>query len=351
MAFGLGSFFVRLGFDGSEFTRGVNTAAAQADVFGRTITTAITNPLLGTISVVQQAGGALLRAADQVLATAERTKLLADASNVSTDTMQALVLTLQDAGLGASEAEVLFRKLTDVIGTARAQGGPLKATLESLIGPLKDFTANDEGIRRLVEQVASLTDAQERARVASDLFGRGGAAVAQAVAGAGGEIDQLVESYGRVGRIINAQAIPDLLKVDDKVDQIKGGIDGLIQSSLVEFLSGIGSQLDPTLNTTESIARLIKEIGPVIRELGADIGQLADSVDKLVSNTQSVDRFFRALGNAIELTGLTLGATGSVVGNLANLDVQGAYRGVASRAARARQIGRDDADYLREFRR
>ena len=36
---------------------------------------------------------------------------------------------------------------------------------------------------------------------------------------------------------------------------------------------------------------------------------------------------------------------------LANLDVQGAYRGVASRAARARQIGRDDADYLREFRR
>lgn len=304
MTFSLGSFGVSLGFDGSAFTSGLNTAAAQTRIFGDTVTTGMTNPLLGTVGALKDVAQWLVRTAQETLSYAETIERVSASTGASVETLQALREALAQAGVDASTAEQGLAKFADVLGTARTTGGPAVATLDRLGISLNTLQPDDSGIRRVLEAVAAIEEPSKRAAAATDLFGRSaGPALANAISASGGSVEALVQEYKDLGLVLNGQSVQALAKLDDSVGRVTQSIEGLKRTAFSEFLQGLSPGLEDTSRRLSEVSGGLGDASTFARDLGAGLSVVLETINPVITGLKTlVTEIDNARNAAAELT-------------------------------------------------
>lgn len=314
MAFEIGSFIARFGIDMSEYSRGIINANGLNALFGQTFTTFIANPLLGSITTLRQVGGAFLDAAGQTLSYAEEIQRIAGQTGIAAESLQALRETLKQAGVDAGLAEAAMAKFADVLGTARAQGGPGADAIQRLGLSLGQVKEGDEGIRLVLERLASIDSVTTRAQIATDLFGRSaGPTLANAVRQSGGSVRGLVDQYERLGLVLGSQQIDRLASLDDAMGRFGQAAEGVKRTAIAAFLEGFAEVVGTGTEGVDRLADSLKNsLVPAAQEAGKWVGELIKSLEGF--QRSDLIEGFKALGDAA----VKMASAATAIANLTN---------------------------------
>lgn len=290
MAISIGSWVGKLGLDTSDFSRGMIGAQGIVSVFGQTVATAITNPMLGAVDVLKQAATAAVRAAGDTLDYAETISRVASEANITTDTLQTLREVLEDAGRGAEGADAAVQRFNFRLGELKdGTGSAADEFLELKLDPAK-FRDTDDAIRRTIEALAAMEDRSRAATLAGGLFEKQyGRSVVDAVRLAGGSIATLTQQYQRLGVVLSQTDLGVASQLDARVDEITNRIQGLQRQFGIGLVEGVndGLQRAGGLSQLDGLGADVREAA---KELGAAVGQLAPVIRDFVGGVAELTR-------------------------------------------------------------
>lgn len=288
MAISIGAWRGTLSLDTSGFRNSVTDAQSVTAVFGQTITTLVNNPLLGTIEILKQAATAAVRVAGDTLDYAETISRVASEADITAGTLQTMREALEDAGRGADGAQAAAQRFSVRLGELKDGTGSAADEFRELKLDPATFRDTDDAIRRTIEALAAMEDRTRAGTLAAGLFERQyGKSIVEAVRKAGGSLDELRESFGAA--ILDDRTLSDLGKLDDTLDNIGNVMQSLSRAAPAALLSGFAEGLG-TINPDvfKNSQDAVKELIPLFRDLGREIGEAASAVKDLIGSLEGL---------------------------------------------------------------
>lgn len=292
MAWKIGSFFATLGIDASRYTRGILEAQAVTTTFGATFTSFITNPVLGAVGLFGRLAAGAVDMSRDVLASAESITRLSAATGQSVETIQTLRAVLTEAGLGAAEADATLLTFATRLGDIAVNGDAAQQVFSKLGVSLVGISDADQALRLALDTLSAMPDEAQRTAASMDLFGRSGRQTFAAIGGGSAALDAATEKFRRLGQVIDSQSVASLAKLEDNVDTISAGFDGLARTAVAQFLVGLSGQVSTADASIVDIVSTIRDrLGPASRDAGESIGRIVGNLDKLLERLDRVANF------------------------------------------------------------
>lgn len=308
MALNIGAISASLTMDASPFRRGILEAQALTSTFGSTLTAGLTSPVLGAVQVLTQLAGAALTASDRLLNTAESAQRTSDLTGVSVETVQSFRNALADMGLDAKGADAALTAFNRKLGDAKKDGGATADSLARLGVNLNNVGTGEAALRRIFDQLSRIDDVGKRAAAAAEIFDRQfGAQLLSAVRGGSRGIDELNRSMKATGRTIESDGIAKLAELDAVMDQLKGTVQGVTNTLLLEFLQGAaGDSAKAGANISALGQTLRRDLAEPAREVGQALGAAANGLTQVIDGVKMLSELpgVKQLGQGI---GWTLG--------------------------------------------
>lgn len=282
----LGRFMARLGMDESDYTRGIINAAGMSRVFGDTFATFVSNPLLGSINIMKNVGGWLVRNSQETLAYAETIERLSQQTGASERLLISLQKRLEIAGFSserAGQGMAFFNKFIEDYN----RGGKLTNDLVAQLGVnLDELEGTDARFAAIVDAISRLPDPATRSAIAMQIFGRmGGPELINAIGGGSEAIDEMIDQYTRLGFVIDRDANTQLAALNTNLGFLEQSIEGIKTNFLNEFLIGVATNAESSNESVVELSATINaELTPAARQLGSALGEL-------VSNLREIGEF------------------------------------------------------------
>lgn len=241
---------------GKSLLNGVGTAAK----WGAGIVTATSAAAAGMVAMAQSSAGA----ADKIDKMSQKIGVSRQAyqeldficsqSGTDVDKLQAGVKSLTAAMSGAAKGTASnveqFRKLgvevTNADGSMRAQEDVLFDTLSALQG---------------------MENQTEKARLATELFGKSGTELMPLLNGASGSIDEMKQQAHDLGLVLSDELIDNGVNLTDSLDQTKRAFKSIVVQIGGSFMPVVEKASDFIQTMLPSIQQLIAQIGPVATEM------------------------------------------------------------------------------------
>lgn len=279
----LGRFMARLGMDESDYTRGIINAAGMSRVFGDTFATFVTNPLLGSIDILKNVGGWLVRNSQETLAYAETIERLSQQTGASEPLLIALQKRLEIAGFTAERARQSFLVFNKFIADYVNDGPIANDVLRQMNVNLEGLSGFDSMFRAMVQGLSEIEDPAIKASIAMKLFGEeAGHDVINAIGGGNDAIDEMIDQYRRLGFVTDRVSNTQLAGMNTNLGLVQQAIEGIKFNFIREFLLGINDELvvtnDGIINIAESMN---SELGPAARELGTSLEIVLEILKKI----------------------------------------------------------------------
>lgn len=335
MAFGvqslIGSFGARLGLDTSDYARGIINAQGLNAVFGQSFATFISNPLLGSIQLFQQAGRAALGWASDALNSAQQVSVLSRQLNASTDLIQALRAQYDGLGQSFETAIPSLVKLVQAIDQAKRGTGPAAEELQRLGISLAGVTSLDQALERLIDGLSRIQDPTDRLAASQRILGEQGAKVIAVLGDQEGSLARVIEYYRQLGLVVDSDTIRSTNALKDQLGEIEQAIQGVQRSATSAFLKGFAQEFLDGANNVEGFAQAINlRVVPAAETLGRQTGELVGNLDTIIRRLEEITRFVDGIGDS--WLGQGLGYIGSAfTGELFDRDL---WRGIAYEANR-----------------
>lgn len=183
---------------------------------------------------------------------------------------------------------------------AAGQSGVEMSTMERAA---KALEGTDLNLDDAMEQIMSITDAEERAAAAADLFGETTAYKMAPLLEAGGEgFDQLRERANELGLVIDGETVKAGVKLGDTMSDVQQAFGMIVTQIGAELLPVIQNLLDWVLEHMPEIQSAIQTvtdvIGTILEHVGEVIGWLAGKFDEHFPQIEAaVGTSFQAIGN------------------------------------------------------
>lgn len=289
----IGSFGARLGLDETDYARGILNANAVTAVFGGNFAAFVANPLIAFIGIAKQAGHAFAELAGDTLDYAESIALLASSTNSSTEFIQALRTQLAATGKDIGSAEPVLLKVVEAIDQFNRTGGPVADKLREIGVSLEGVTSTDEGVRRIIDGLNRMTDAQDRAAAASTILGsKAGNEFAAAIGTGVGAVDDMILRARDLNQILDSQTIRALGDVDDRLDALQQAMEGVKRTGMAEFLESFSDELVGNADDAKQLAAVLNDlVAPAMRAAGEATGTTVKNIKELLE-------LMERLGNA-----------------------------------------------------
>lgn len=212
----LPELIAKLGLDNSAFERGLRSASAQAQDFGRNVGKSIGGALGPLTTVLTGAGiaGFLKSLADGAEEIVKSSKNL----GVSTDFFQGFTDAAEKSGVSADTASTAIAKLSVKVGEARDGNEEAAKAFQRLGIALTDAQGNirstEDVLLDISNRFAAIPDATERARLAVDLFGRSGVELSGFLSQGSEAIRQLVADADK----INSESLQNIIQAKKQIE-------------------------------------------------------------------------------------------------------------------------------------
>jgi hypothetical protein len=305
----LGNFALRLGLEANDYGRGVLQAQAWTQAFGATVTSFLTNPLLGAVQVLKRAGAGALRLGQDVTSGAEAVQRLGQQTGLTTELLQALNARMDVAGFSAERGARAMLNLAKNMERARSDGGPLAEVFERLGVDLDNIESMDAALAQVMEGLSRIGDEAERTAVGMEVLGRmAGPDVINAINGGREAVAEMIDEGRRLGLVYGTEAVDSLAAFNTTVGYSQLALRGIKEQLAVQFLQGFLGELDHGTEGVLSMSESINnELGPSMRRLGRDIGEAAAGVQQLVDNLNNLFELARQNREGLSAIGEIVG--------------------------------------------
>lgn len=257
---------VFIGADTNGLRSGVSAAKREMSAFSmaaKPVGEAFTNlkgVVLGALSI-----GAIVSATRAAVEYGDSIAKASAKSGIGAQQFQALAYAAKQSDVEMSALSTSIRMMQTNIDEAATGSKAANATLAALGLTASDLKrlAPEQQFELLAEQISRLEDPAQRARAATEMFGRAGAELLPMFEKGADGIRQASAEARQLGVVLSDKAIDDLADVDDKIKKLSASWDALANSLIAKAAPAGSAFLDflrkATVGPTE-IERLTTEL-------------------------------------------------------------------------------------------
>lgn len=225
-------------------------------------------------------------------------------SGMSVDTLQAgmktLVSSMDKAASGTKANVEIFEKLgvsvTKADGSLRSQEDVMWETLSALQG---------------------MSNEAEKARLASQLFGKSGTELLPLLNSASGSIEEMKQKAHDLGLVLSDDTIDAGVKLTDTMDQAKRSLSAVGTTLGAELIPYVQKGAEYVIAHMPEIREGAKKIAGVIGEAGEEIGKVVEWFAGLNESQQKtiikIAAFVAAVGPVLTVTGKVISVGGKLI--------------------------------------
>ena len=289
------SLVARLTLDKSDYDSGLDDASSSAKTFGDRLKSGLGNAAkVGTAAVaaIGTATVAMTKAVvDGTREVAEYGDQIDKASQklgISAEAYQEWDAVLQHSGTSIESMGVGFKTLSNA-----AQNGSDAFKKLGISQKEAASMSREELFEKTITALQNVTDENQRAQIAQELFGRSAMELGPLLNTSAAETQEMRDRVHELGGVMSDEAVKAAAKYQDSLQDMQTAFSGMKRNLMSEFLPALTTVMDGitelfTGGGTEKIAEginqfidKISEVVPKILDVGAEIVlKLADAIVK-----------------------------------------------------------------------
>jgi hypothetical protein len=223
----------------------------------------------------------------------DKVVLMSRQTGLATETIIGLEFAAQSGGANIDELKEGLNALSQKAGMAARKGGEAAAIFKDIGVAVEDSNGHlrsaDDIFRDTIDSLANMSSAQDKASVALELFGGGGAKVAAILADGTGDLDAWTQKAKEAGVVMDGPALAASANMDRAMAELKLTIRGVVQET--------GNNLIPAMII------ISKAIGVAIKQVAGLVvkwDNLTDSMFAGISAGEKVQQRYFAQEKAIQ---------------------------------------------------
>jgi hypothetical protein len=223
-------------------------------------------------------GAAMLKMATDAAATTDRIDKMSQKIGMSRKAFQEWDFVASQSGTQVEALQGGFKTFTAMVteaneGTERAVEAfdKLKISVEDGNGNLR---TQEDLFEEAVNKLQLMEDGTEKARLATELFGRAGSELMPLLNGAAGSVEEMKAKAHELGLVMGDEAIDAGVQFTDTMDQLKRSFGAAVATIGVEFMPAIQSMGEWITSNMPTIQAVVRAVFDVIK-FGIDIVKVA----------------------------------------------------------------------------
>lgn len=270
-----------------KFLKGVGTAAKWG---------------AGIVAAAGAGATALYGMATKSAEATDRIDKMSQKVGLSRQAFQEMDFACSQSGMSVESLQGGMKTLTAQIDKGADGFSKLGVSLKNADGSLR---SQEDVMFDTMSALQGMENQTEKARLASELFGKSGTELMPMLNGAAGSIDEMRKKAHELGLVMGDDAIDSGVAFTDMVDQIKrsfGAVTTQVGVEVMPILMELGQFiLDNMPTIQEVVSTTFTVIQEVVGFAGELIGGLIDVIKALVESAQTEGTFFNAVWENIKI--------------------------------------------------
>lgn len=253
MAIDIGTLFVKLALESTEFIGGMKAAAAQSAATNKAIEKAFgqaKTALKGYIGLLTV--DAFASATKAAFDYADAIVDLADRTGATTKSVQEMRYAAQLTGSDFATADTALEKFAKSLGSAQNGNEGLRKTFAALGVTSTNF---DEALRQTADGISRLPTVTQRNATALTVFGKSAASLTLLMGEGSKGFRELAEDADQLGIVMGDDLLRNAGQVNDRLDQLKMIVDAQMSSAIVQNADAIAGLAESLIKVVSALAQ------------------------------------------------------------------------------------------------
>jgi hypothetical protein len=248
-----------------------------------------------------------------VVAGIDRIDQLTDAAGrigVTTEALSSLRHAANMTGSSAEDLDAALEKLNANLGDAGIKANPASEAIKKIGLDAAELanTTPDDAFREIVHAFERVPNAADKASLAMDIFGKGGAKLINTLGAGNGTIDELVEEAKRLGVSVSQVDAARIGAAKDAMDRVNASIEGVGNSLAIALAPMIEVAADQFTSFASTAIEGAGGVEGAVAGVAGTMGQVADAamtVEQFVES--SFAGIIGAAGELLDALGIDAG--------------------------------------------
>ena len=233
------------------------------------------------------AGAAMIKFAESSAATADHIDKMSQKIGISREAYQELDFICSQSGTSVDNLQMGIKTLTAAMDGARDGTASSVAQFEKLGVAVTNtdgtFRAQEDVFFDTVAALQEIDDQTEKARLATELFGRSGTELMPLLNGASGSIEEMRNQAHELGLVLDDELIDNGVFLTDTIDQLKRSFGSIITQLGAALMPIVEKVAKYVIDKMPKIQTLFQKLEPIITGLlDSLLPPLMDLVEKLL---------------------------------------------------------------------
>lgn len=266
--------FGTIAVNNSDANSAIDETSERAGSFGEKLKSGISIAAKwGTVIVggATAAGAALVKFAESSASTADNIDKMSQKIGISREAYQELDFICSQSGTSVDSLQMGMKTLTAAMDKAALGTAANIEQFERLGVSVTDSEGNlrsqEEVMWEVMNALQAMDNQTEKARLATELFGKSGSELMPLLNGASGSIDEMRQQAKDLGLVLSDDVIDSGVSLTDTLDQMKRSFSAIVTNlgaSLMPILEKVAKYI---IDAMPKIQALFSRLEPVITQL------------------------------------------------------------------------------------
>lgn len=260
-----------IAINNSEANDAIKTTQEKASGFGQTLTKGIGTAAKWGTAIVGGATAAatgLVAFATQSASTADNIDKMSQKIGISREAYQELDFICSQSGTSVDSLQAGMKTLTaamdGVASGTKSNVEQFKRLGVSVMNTDGSFRSQEEVMWETLSALQAMDDQTEKARLATELFGKSGTELMPLLNGATGSIDEMKQQAHDLGLVLSDELIDNGVNLTDSMDQTKRAFAAIGTELAASLMPVVEEASDYIQQSLPEIKALISKIAPII---------------------------------------------------------------------------------------
>lgn len=284
----------------SEFGAASEQAENKSGSLSSSLAGKLATAAAGATAAVAAAGAAIYGIASNAAAATDRVDKMSQKIGISREAYQELDFICSQSGTSVDGLQAGMKTLTTAIDSNSESLVRLGVATTDANGNLR---SQEDVLFDTLSALQSVENQTEKARLASELFGRSGTELMPLLNGAAGSIENMKEQAHELGLVLSDDAIDSGVQMTDMIDQLKrsfGSVTTQIGVSLMPIIMQLGSFIIDNMPIIQEVlsnvfAVLAFVVQSAVNSISNIITWLQSFVDACFSNGEEISNIWETI--------------------------------------------------------
>lgn len=263
-----------IAINNSEANAQIDETSDKAESFGSKLASGIKTVGSWGAAIVggaTAATGALVSFATQSASTADHIDKMSQKIGISRQAYQELDFICSQSGTSVDSLQMGIKTLTAAMDGAREGTEANVAQFERLGVAVTNadgsFRSQEDVFFDTITALQGIDDQTEKARLATELFGRSGTELMPLLNGASGSIEEMKQQAHDLGLVLDDELIDNGVNLTDSLDQTKRAFQSILTKLGGALMPAVEQASDYIQRAVPSITALVERLSPIITNL------------------------------------------------------------------------------------